>query len=1633
MTKPKILGRGGAALPPIRQIIHIADIHIRRGDLEVCRYTEYEAVLGRFCDQIAELPSVKEGAALIAILGDVFDSKGRIESPAVQMFFQWMERLLTLAPVVLIAGNHDFVQNSPQTPDMVGAMTKPLKESRHPHPMFYLEASGQYVYRNIGFGLVSVKETLKPFNTVGVVDSLPVFPHESALRKVAAVEHTMALFHGSVPQSYPIKWFSDAGYRRALLGDYHLQMLKRSAIVAAPEGADGAGATADGGAAGAAGGAGEIVWGYPGSLIQQNFGEPTFGHGYLLWDLPSGDVTQHHIANDFGMVTMVRRPEGEIMAVLGPKRTIRVADAVSLPEFPMQPKVRVRGRIGDEDAVRATLVKLGVEATAFVNTLPLQAGADEGGAGAGGADAAYDSWDGEGAELVDGADGAAGGGAVGAPGGIGAAQREMLADLNSSARWCEYLKATAPELAEEPPEGVEPLETFVRKPETMSVLLSADETAALSAETAAKIKDRNATIVKACEEFRAVATRTHSGVYRIVLKHMAWDYAMCYGKGNHYHFAETDGRIVLLNGMNASGKSSFLDVLCIGFFGEPTKSRTSGGRSMSAKMIHDRRPTNDPWMSVKILFEMQTDGGGAATGADGDATGAATGATETYEVARFFSKAEKETGASLAKPMQTTVHRVLAADGEKLLVADGVVSVDAWVAKHVGGIDDILMSTIVSQMDNANFFFMKPEEQKMLLDRALHLDSIPAFSRILHESILAHNAIIGRLSTAIDTLREGPGGAVGGGGGGGGRDGGAASLAALQAELAELEAKRAAALEKREGLIALVASLGGSPDGPEPGPDDSVSVVKNPKVKLEKALAKRETFSDLSDADREAALMVKGQTWSRREAIVAEMHDLEVADAGGAAGAHGAHGGAATGDAHIGMTERLKGVTGSDAAARVAAMREAVAAHTVAMPVAGWSEAELATREAEIAEWNERGGGEVDPDQLSARLADLGDKALALDETHMALVREPVRKPIGLEPRDADMRKKVTADAIIGDDDIAAAEEKIAGYTAKWTEEMRGGVKPRRERAGRDRWAKRHAAWLDEGGDETADELAKRVAEYADFIANAEKKESERRALVDELAEIEALEAETAAMPFNAECWACQKQPMRVLMEKKRVVKAERAKVLARVSKYLTKCDPALGKGAAGGGGGAFTEFLERTRADMTSVAESLARRRAFEAESAAMEAEAAEWAAAEAEWAAEDAWRVRVAKLEAGMEDWKQVAAKLGWMRWRRWSSEETRTRTALEKIRDEIAEDTRALEEYSEMSSILERCAVERQARSERSAWEAGGAALSARLDAAARDMRWIELSSERADVEAAMNVNMGIFDRLVEWEGCNETIRMLRLAIGRDDLRKAGAALEALEAKVTGARETLGRLRQEAAEREWRAARMAALRAIQSRLGERRDRLALIEQKFSGDAKNSDGFKEWVYRNKVIPLLEREVNQFLEAIDPIRLRIEYRGKRLVYTVLDRGNAPTLDNCSGYQKYIVNLAMRAGLSRISAVGQHISALLIDEGFVAMDSVNIQKTRDILRGIMAYCGHRHLVLMSHLDVIRDSADVQVNIARREPFSQIQFGAPYPELRVRKGTPESSPAREPGAPGGAGGEGFAPKKRGRPKKIVAAA
>lgn len=39
---------------------------------------------------------------------------------------------------------------------------------------------------------------------------------------------------------------------------------------------------------------------YPGSLIQQDFGERVSGHGYLIWDVEKLNYTEHDIQSNYG-------------------------------------------------------------------------------------------------------------------------------------------------------------------------------------------------------------------------------------------------------------------------------------------------------------------------------------------------------------------------------------------------------------------------------------------------------------------------------------------------------------------------------------------------------------------------------------------------------------------------------------------------------------------------------------------------------------------------------------------------------------------------------------------------------------------------------------------------------------------------------------------------------------------------------------------------------------------------------------------------------------------------------------------------------------------------------------------------------------------------------------------------------------------------------------------------------------------------------------------------------------------------------------------------------------------------------------------------------------------------------------
>ena len=87
-------------LDKIDRIYHIADVHIRN----VKRHAEYELVFDRLYTYIK---NTKTANSVIYVAGDVVHAKTDMSPELVHQVAQFFSRLADIAPMILIAGNHD--------------------------------------------------------------------------------------------------------------------------------------------------------------------------------------------------------------------------------------------------------------------------------------------------------------------------------------------------------------------------------------------------------------------------------------------------------------------------------------------------------------------------------------------------------------------------------------------------------------------------------------------------------------------------------------------------------------------------------------------------------------------------------------------------------------------------------------------------------------------------------------------------------------------------------------------------------------------------------------------------------------------------------------------------------------------------------------------------------------------------------------------------------------------------------------------------------------------------------------------------------------------------------------------------------------------------------------------------------------------------------------------------------------------------------------------------------------------------------------------------------------------------------------------------------------------------------------
>lgn len=89
-----------------------------------------------------------------------------------------------------------------------------------------------------------------------------------------------------------------------------------------------------------------------------------------------------------------------------------------------------------------------------------------------------------------------------------------------------------------------------------------------------------------------------------------------------------------------------------------------------------------------------------------------------------------------------------------------------------------------------------------------------------------------------------------------------------------------------------------------------------------------------------------------------------------------------------------------------------------------------------------------------------------------------------------------------------------------------------------------------------------------------------------------------------------------------------------------------------------------------------------------------------------------------------------------------------------------------------------------------------------------------------------------------------------------------------------------------------------------------------------------------------------------------------------------------SGFEKFIIGLAIRMTLCSISLTSKP-NFLIIDEGWSCLDSDNLNNIGTIMNYIKTQ--YEHVIVISHLDEMKDQADYVINIEKKDGYSYIKI------------------------------------------------
>ena len=246
----------------VKKIIHIADLHIRTIQMHDLYKEQFETLIWEIREHNIKWHSegIQYEEIRIVVAGDIAHQKINISNEQLLLTSWFLKELSKYGKVVIIPGNHDFLENNTQRMDSITPVVQLLDDPT----IVYYKDMGEYIDDNIQWIVYSLYQH----------NARPEFTKDEN-------KLTVGLFHGPIMGlSTDLGYEFEDAYDRLnfvdldllLCGDIH----KRQQFTL-PNG-------------------GHAIM--VGSLIQQNFGETVKHHGYGIYDIEANQYEFYDLPNE---------------------------------------------------------------------------------------------------------------------------------------------------------------------------------------------------------------------------------------------------------------------------------------------------------------------------------------------------------------------------------------------------------------------------------------------------------------------------------------------------------------------------------------------------------------------------------------------------------------------------------------------------------------------------------------------------------------------------------------------------------------------------------------------------------------------------------------------------------------------------------------------------------------------------------------------------------------------------------------------------------------------------------------------------------------------------------------------------------------------------------------------------------------------------------------------------------------------------------------------------------------------------------------------------------------------------------------------------------------------------------------